>query len=84
MLTALLTTVLPVGFARSHRHSVAEKYSLYLSQQAAHHHFDKLCLALGVLEHTGTPAEQAEWLLRIIEASDKCAAAVEECISKSE
>jgi hypothetical protein len=81
MLTALLTTVLPGGSARNHRRSASEKYSLYLSQQAAHHHYDSLCLALNVLEHVATPSERAEWLLRVEEAADKCIAAVEECIS---
>jgi hypothetical protein len=84
MFTALFTTVLPGAFLRSHRRSASEKYSLYLAQHAAHHHFDSLCLALGVLEQTGTPAEKAEWLLRIEESADKCAAAVEECISQAE
>jgi hypothetical protein len=84
MLAALFTTILPSSFARIRRQSAAEKYALYLSQQAADLHFGSLCLALGVLETVDTPTDHAEWLLRIVEASDKCAAAVEDCISKSE
>jgi hypothetical protein len=84
MFSALLTTFMPRGLSGIRRQSTAEKYELHLSQQAADLHFGSMCLALGVLECIDSPAEHAEWLLRIVEASDKCAAAVEDCISKSE
>jgi hypothetical protein len=69
---------------RNKRRSAADGYSLYLAQQSAEHHFGSLSLACGVLECMESPKDQAEWLLRIIEATDKCAVAVEECVSKSE
>jgi hypothetical protein len=83
MLSTIFTTILPMGFLRNRRPAASEKYALHMAQTAVHHHYDSLCLALGVLEHLESPAEQAEWLERLIQDSDKCAAAVEECIAKS-
>jgi hypothetical protein len=84
MIATLLRAVLPHGSVIEQERLVTERYSLYLSQQSAHHHYDSLCLAMGVLEFDAEPMKQAEWLLRVEEAADKCAAAIEECTSESD
>jgi hypothetical protein len=84
MIATLLRSVLPHESTAARERAVSERYSLYLAQQAAHHHYDSLCLAMGVLEFDAEPAKQAEWLLRVEEASDKCATAIEECMSHAD
>jgi hypothetical protein len=84
MFSTILSTVIPMGFLRSRRRSPSEKYALHVAQTAVRHHYDSLCLALGVLEHLESPVEQAEWLNRLIHDSEKCALAVDDCMAKSE
>src|ERR1700759_2241058 len=81
MIASLLKTVLPVGSSAHRKRTASGKYSLYLAQQRAMHHFDSLQLALGVLECDGTPEQQAEWLQLVADAADKCSLAVDECVT---
>jgi hypothetical protein len=67
-------------FASSRTLSIPQRQVLHVSQLAARHHFDSMRLALNVAEFGGTPAYQAEWLLRVAEAADKCDVAISECV----